>query len=825
MRVKNTFFVFAVFCVAAIFSAAPVFSQTDSEDWFYGKPIKNIVFDNLKNVKQNDLDGVTSSFISKPFSDDLISELYDRVFSLEYFDDVEIKAAKNADNGKTVNLILSVVERPVVMKLNFDGNRYIHDADLKSKISLKAKDIFVESKVLEDERAIRNYYIEKGYTKISVESSFEMRDDGAYVTFKIREGRQTVVKSIGFAGNQVVSSKTLKGKISLKEAGLFKKGSFQESSLSADSRAIVAYYQNRGYADAKVVNIDQKTSYNEQKNREEIEITFEIQEGIQYNFGGITFDGNHVFTTEELENLVTLKTGAVYNETKFQETRMNIQNLYYENGYTSNRFATDINKDAESKVISYTIRIQENSRSHIENIIIKGNEKTKDFVIRREIPIEEGDIFSNAKISNGMRNLYNLQYFSAVSPEVLQGSEENLVDIVFTVEEQSTTSLDFGFTFSGVSDPGEIPIALTARIQDSNIFGEGKLASVGTTLSTNEQSVSLSYGQSWLFNKPISTNVSLSYSHSNNYALRDKILPSGDIDNDYYYMQYEQNQFSLGLSLGHRWTPNFAILTLSGGVTSSLINNLYDDSLWIPYDTSISQYSDNWEPRNSIWTSFSMDGRNISWDPSSGWFASQRLSWYGLMHEGFLPFAPDWGETEFYLRTDTKAEKYFTLVNKPITDSWALKLVLMGYSGLSFQFSALDSTIKKNNQLYIDGMFNGRGWTIYNSDKGRGKALWCNSLELRMPVIPGIFSLDLWGDAVAITDEPYQFFNLKEEDWYFSFGPSFRFSIQQFPLRLLFANTFKIKDGSPVFTDQDGDGDYNWTKNWNFVLSFSMTNR
>ena len=79
--------------------------------------------------------------------------------------------------------------------------------------------------------------------------------------------------------------------------------------------------------------------------------------------------------------------------------------------------------------------------------------------------------------------------------------------------------------------------------------------------------------------------------------------------------------------------------------------------------------------------------------------------------------------------------------------------------------------------------------------------------------------------AVAITDEPYQFFNLKEEDWYFSFGPSFRFSIQQFPLRLLFANTFKIKDGSPVFTDQDGDGDYNWRKNWNFVLSFSMTNR
>ena len=117
MRVKNTFFVFAVFCVAAIFSAAPVFSQTDSEDWFYGKPIKNIVFDNLKNVKQGDLDGVTSSFISKPFSDDLISELYDRVFSLEYFDDVEIKAAKNADNGKTGAIRSGLARTPRSVRL------------------------------------------------------------------------------------------------------------------------------------------------------------------------------------------------------------------------------------------------------------------------------------------------------------------------------------------------------------------------------------------------------------------------------------------------------------------------------------------------------------------------------------------------------------------------------------------------------------------------------------------------------------------------------------------------------------------------------------
>ena len=823
MRFANSSFALAL--LLALFATPALYSQEEEEEWYYDKPIKNIVFDNLKNVKKSDLEGVTSRFISQPFTDELIGDLYERLFSLEYFDDVEIRAAKGSDNGKTVNLILTVQERLIVSKLNFSGNRQLHDADLKTQVSMKERDVFVESKVLEDERAIRNYYIEKGYTKVTVSSSFEEKDNGIHITFKIREGQQTVLRSITFAGNQVISSKSLKGKLSSKESGIFRKGEYQESELAQDLRTIITFYQERGYMDARVVGVDQESSYNEKKNREELDVTIEVFEGEQYVFGGITFEGNHVFSDKELQDRVTLKEGAVYNETKFQQTKMNVQNLYYENGYTANRFGTNTSKDADSRVISYVIKIDEFPRSHIESIIVKGNEKTKEYVITREIPIDEGDIFSNAKIANGMRNLYNLQYFSAVSPEVVQGSEDNLVDIVFTVEEQSTTSLEFGFTFSGVSDPDEIPIALTARLQESNLFGEGKTASIGTTLSTSQQSVSVGYGQNWIFGRPISANFSVSYTHSRYYTLRDKMLPSGDIDDDYYYMRYQQNQFNFAFSLGHRWTPNFAILTLSGGVTTGLINHTYDDDLWIPYDTSVSQYADNWKPKNSVWIGFSMDGRNIAYDPSTGWFASQRITWYGLFKEGFFPFAENWGEEEFYLRTDTKLERYFTLLNIPVTEKWSFKAVLMGYTWFAFQFEALDSTIKKNSRLYIDGMFNGKGWTIYNADEGRGRMMWTNSIELRIPIVPGMMSIDAWFDAVAIADYPYNFSSLTEEDWYFSFGPSLRFTIPQFPLRLIFANPFRIIDGNVVFTDQDGDGDYDWTSNWHFVLSFNITNR
>ena len=505
---------------------------------------------------------------------------------------------------------------------------------------------------------------------------------------------------------------------------------------------------------------------------------------------------------------------------------MAVTDLYYENGYTANQFKPSVRKDTDAKVISYDIAIVENPRSHIENILIKGNTRTKENVIRREIPVKDGDIFSKAKITSSMRNLYNLQYFSAVQPEIQQGSEENLVNIVFNLEEQSTTTLEFGFTFSGVTDPDELPISLYVKWQDSNLFGEGKSVSIGTTLSTDEQSVTMSYGENWLFGLPITTQFSLEYKHSNNYALRTRMMPDGTIDDDSYYMMYEQHEFSLGASLGHRWTPDFAILSLSGGVSGSLIDNIYNSGIYTPVDNSISLYNNNWAPKNAIWTQFSADNRDINYDPSSGWFFSQKESWYGLLPKGSFSFAPEWGETEFYLRTDTKAEKYFTLINKPITDSWSLKFVLMAYSGLSLQFPLPDSSIGQTSKLYIDGMFNGRGWSNYNSV--RGQALWSNILEVRMPIVPGVFALDMFCDAATNKDTSSELFTdfANANDWYFSFGPGLRFTIPQFPLRLLLTNNFKLDDsGNVVWRNKYDTATVNWYENWNFVLSFNLTNK
>lgn len=784
------------------------FAQT-SDTWYYGKKIRNIDFKGLENVNSMELSGITSPFIGQEFTDELYLDLLNRVYALDLFEDVSPIALPGDAKGDSVVIEFTVVEKPFVSQLKFTGNRHIRASELKAAISTKAKDIYNSSKILLDERAIRDLYLKKGYTNVRVSSTTVEKDNEIEVTFEISEGRSTVVREISFMGNTVVSSKTLKGLLSMKTVGIFNKGAFQESQLEIDKQSIIAYYQNRGYVDVSILDVVRTVTYNEKDDCDELNIQYVIQEGAQYIFSGITFTGNTIFSTEQLRGLIKLQDGDVFNLGRFQEGLVAVTDLYFENGYTSNYFNPVESKNAETRQIAVNFMIMENPRSHIENIFIKGNEKTKDYVILRELPIESGDIFSKTKITTGLRNLFNLQYFSAIVPEIVAGSEENLVDVVLNLEEQSTTSIEFGVTFSGIADPDAFPVSLFFKWQDANVMGTGKLVSANTTLSTDSQSLALSYGDSWLFGMPISFSASAGISHTISNTLRSVVLPDGSINNKSYYMNYNQLSFDFGASLGRRWIPDYAILSVSGGISSSILRNFYDDTIYTPADKTIADNQKRWGMKNSIWVAGSIDARDLNYDPSRGWFAKQQFSWTGL-----VPMA----EKQFFMSSDTKAEIYFTLLDLPITDVWNLKFVLAGLTSLSFVEPTPNTELSSSNMLYIDGMFTGRGWSSLYSTH-RGQALWNNTVELRMPVAPGIFALDFFFDAAVIKDTARTFFtDLNINDVFFSFGPGFRFSLPQFPLRMMLANTFQVKDGSVKWRNGEGP-------EWDFVLSFNITNR
>lgn len=779
------------------------FVFAEDSEWYWNQPISKIDFVGLKNVKKSELSGLTSSYIGTLFTEDTYNDIIDRLYALDYFEDVSPYAKHDGKSENNVLLVFEVVEHPVIKEINLVGNTRIRNGELREQIKLKTSDVYVESKVLVDERIIRNYYMSKGYTTSKVSHTVEKTEDGMIINFNINEGANTVIKEIAFSGNTIVSSRTLKSKLELKEIGFMRNGAYQPTTLEKDKQTVITYYREKGYADANVLDVKIESAFNESKSRNDLTLTFIIQEGFQYTYTGMTITGNEVFTTEELLPNAKLKVGSTYNETKFQEDLNTIQSVYYENGYMSNGFDITPIKDSDRHEISFNVTIKESSRSHIENIIIKGNSKTKDYVIRREIPIEPGDVFSREKIYTAMRSLLNLQYFSNVIPEPQQGSEANLVDLVWNVEEQSTKMLQFGMTFSGVTDPNQLPISLFFKIQDSNIFGEGKSISASLSLSNSEQSIGFNYGQNWIGNLPISLSQSLSISHESATSLVNFWAPDLTLYQNGYYYNYNGLSASLGTGLSRRFVYDYAILSLSAGLSNSLNNNIYDENLYVPVDTGVSTYANRWGITNYIYTGVSVDNRDVSYYPTKGWFTSQNFTWYGL-----IPGL----EKEFFLRTDTKLEGYLKLMDIPFTDDYSLKLILSGYSGISVLFPTA-SGITDSHKLYIDGMFNGRGWKE-NYKVNKGQVLISNKLELRLPIVPGIIGVDAFFDAAAIKSSFQDLSSLSINDFYFSFGPGVRFLHPQFPLHLLFAWKFKTTDGVPSFD----------TNPFQFVLSFNITN-
>lgn len=773
----------------------------ESEDWYLDKKITEIVFDGLVSVKKSELSGLVSGYVGKTVEES-IYELIDRLYSLELFDDIVPLATH--DQGDGVIITFSVKEKPLITSIGFRGNKEIRNSPIREVVQSKVNDIYVEAKAIADERAIRNLYLEKGYSDVRVSFKTEKNENGIDLLYYIKEGKNTVITNISFSGNSIFKTKTLKKQLKLKEAGIINKGAFQESVLENDKQAILKYYTDRGYIDAQIIDVTRDIVPNEEEGFDEMHITFYIQEGAQYTFDGIVFNGNSIFSSQKLSEKVVLKKGEIFNQTKFNESLLGITDLYYENGYTSNGFSPSINKDPVNKTVSFTLNIVERDRSHVESIIVRGNSKTKEYVITRELPLEAGDVFSKVKLSSGLRNLYNLQYFSSVIPDIQPGSESNLLNIIINVEEQMTNSIEFGLTFSGVTDPTQIPFALFAKWSNSNVAGTGKTLSASATISSAEQSIALGYTNGWLFGLPIELNESLSFSHAKANSLRLKFLPDGTVNDEDYYMEYESWTTSLNSSVGRRWMEDWAIFTLSAGITNSLKMYIYDDELYTPLDPQINEYANRLGLVNSIWAKASLDARDINYDPTKGWFVSQQISWYGLT---------PW-ETDFYSRFDTKLEGYYPLLNIQLTEKYTFKLIFAALGSFSLQIPATGSGVSDSNKLYIDGMFNARGWdNIYNSVKGQ--ALWSNSFELRVPVVPGIIAIDAFFDVAAITKTAGDMFtNLNGNDFYFSFGPDIRMLLPQFPMRFMFCNTFKFTDNK-----------FDWHDTMKFVLSFNILNK
>jgi outer membrane protein insertion porin family len=812
--------------------------------WYQDKPIRRIVFEGLHHVKARELEGVTEPYVGRKLTDDIFWELQGSLYALEYFDTISPQALPYDTDGSAVIIRFTVTERPVISKISFEGNKGLRVTELRDVITAKVDDVYNETKIRIDEQALIAKYIEKGFPNITTRYEIvKKNDDTVNVTFVISEGERITVDQINFEGNTQFKARTLRGQISLKTKGLFETGAFQEAKLVQDRYAVAQYYHDRGYIDAEVTDITRDISQDEKGSH--VTLTFKIFEGRIYTFEGVSFEGNKIFTNEQLGALIRSKTGKTVNAQQLETDLQRVADIYYENGYIYNTISREERRNMEEGMISYIIHIVERDRAFVENIIIRGNKKTKEHVITRELPLEPGDIFSKAKVFEGLRNLYNLRYFSNIIPETPPGSADGLLDMVITVDEQPMTDIQAGLTFSGSSDPNAFPMSGMIKWTDRNFLGYGNTFGVETNVSPDIQDVSLQYTQKWIFGLPLSGGFDFTVQHADrlaamdnqfprfsggeDYAFPDGFVTYDDYNNankippDEYLFKYSQWNISLGFSTGYRWSTPFGGLGLGGGTRIGFKLNDYDRTRYRAFDSAIRE-RDYWTPATSVSFSLSLDDRDIYYDPSSGYYLIQRLGIYGLLPQDI--------EEEYFMRTDSKAEVFFTLWNWQLTENWAFKGVLAFHSGLSFLFPGPGRPkpiIEQANMLALDGMFVARGWT--NERYARGLAMWENWVELRLPVVQGILALDGFFDAAEVADTPDNIFSTDTVGTFtdrmrFSFGGGLRFAIPQFPFRFLFARRFKIVDGNIWWADGmlGGNGNTNGHGSGvDFVLSFAIS--
>jgi outer membrane protein insertion porin family len=780
-----------------------------SDEWYQGKPIRDIVFSGLKNVSSSELDALMNPYKGRIFNDSVFLEIQGKLYALEYFEQLEPSTLRYNAAGSEVIIRFTVVERPVVGRINFTGNSGLRRNELLEIISTKTGDIYNQAKIRIDIEAITNKYIEKGYPNASV--AFQQSQSGdstIMLVFQITEREKISISKIEFQGNTRFTTNALRGQLSLKAKSLLNDGAFQEAKLLADREAITKYYHDRGYIEAVVRDVTRTVSENVKGAN--LILTFMIDEGSEFRFGGVTFEGNVIFTSEQLDKLITSKIGEIVNMTRLEMDLQRVANLYFENGYIFNSIMRSPSRNHQTNEISYHIIIVERGRAYIENIVILGNNKTKTNVILREIPMESGDIFSREKIMEAMRNLYNLQYFSMIIPDTLPGSTENLMDLVFTLEEQPTTEIQFGITFSGSADPDTFPISGLIKWNDRNLAGSGNELGVELNSSVIDSgSLSVNYLHRWAFGLPLSLGVNLSANYARKLATMNNHAPFFNGDELYafpdgfssyedyinnsktptrdFLMDYDQWYLSLGFSTGYRWSTFLGIFGINGGIRFGIINNFYDADLYRPFDPALREGNNEWNPKNSLWLSLSLDQRDIFYDPSRGYYLYDRIGFYGLLH----------AEREHYLRNDAKAEYFLTLFNIPVTEKWSFKSVLGLHVGLStiFPQPGHDSpTIEEVNKLAVDGMFIGRGWS--SEYRNKGYLLLDSWVELRFPLVNGILAFDLFFDSAGIETNLGDYFdNFTVENLKFSYGGGFRFTLPQFPIRISLVKCFQIIDG------------------------------
>lgn len=410
------------------------------------------------------------------------------LWALGYFSDIQLLVQRLAKGG--IVYVVRVSERPAVREVRLSGNDELSKDDLKETIDIKAHSILDMEAIRKNGRKIQDKYVEKGFFLAEVTHRLDPVADTneVDVVFVIREHAKVMVKEINFIGAEKVPAAELRDVMATKVGGylsfLTGEGTYRDEVFQRDLSVLQAAYYDRGFINVKV----DKPWVSLSPDKRYIYITIKLEEGDAYDIGTLDFSGDLLVSKDKLGSLMTSRAGERFNRSKLSRDIQAITELYYDEGYAYANITPVTKVAAEGQTIDLTFDVQKGQQVSVERIEIAGNTKTRDKVIRRELRVYEGELFSGSGMRRSKERVTALGYFETVEVSHKPGSDNTKVVVQVDVKEKSTGTFQVGLGFSNVEN-----FIFTAQVSQNNFLGWGQSVSASAQLSSLRSLIQLSF--------------------------------------------------------------------------------------------------------------------------------------------------------------------------------------------------------------------------------------------------------------------------------------------------------------------------------------------
>ena len=493
----------------------------------------------------------------------------EEIYSMGYFEKCDATFEDNA-------VVFLVNEYPIIIKIEVKGNKEIKEKDILDAIGLKKFDILNTRLLKTSIDRIKGLYRERGYYKVDVKSETSTTEGGINLTFNVSENKQLYIKEITFDGNEHISSRKIKGAMETSTRwplGIFShEGTYQDSVLDTDLLRIEQFYADNGYMQVKVgrPKIDIKED-------DGIYISIPISEGPLFTVGTIDVAGDLILPKKDLYAKIDLKPGDVMSRSKVQQSIEHLRDIYMDKGFAYVQIKPESSEEGENK-IGLTFHITQGKPVIIDSIQIKGNTKTRDKVIRRELEVEEGKLYSSTAIKESKDNLNRLGYFKSTNIDPVPKNDEN-TSLLVDVEETTTGSFSFGAAYSSQDGPMG-----TLGLSEMNLMGLGLKSKANVEYGPKIQNFTLDFEEPWLFDHPVSLGELL-YNTKRDYLYYNEESRGGNIRLSYplyekirHSITYAYNDVVGLTDINASYRPSLTTQDIEGGTTSSIINTFYRDT-------------------------------------------------------------------------------------------------------------------------------------------------------------------------------------------------------------------------------------------------------